>query len=85
MNPTEEKAAFADIRRKIRETMDREWRNEGKSQEELETSRKLSDLFACELAAGRTPQEIEVAWAGKTAEQIIREYALPAPTASQHP
>lgn len=76
MSQTEEKTAFADIRTQIRETMDEEWRQEGISQEDLDIRRQLSDLFHCELAAGRAQVEIETAWSGNTPAQILSEYSV---------
>ena len=78
MSATEEKALFSQIRQRMRETLDQEWKEQGASQEELDISRRLSDLFACELAAGRTPAEIEAAWEGKSAAEILCEYSIPA-------
>ena len=75
MNQTDDKADFQGIRRHIRQAMDQEWKDEGSSPEELELSRRLSDLYACELAAGRTPAEVEMEWEHKSAAEILRDSA----------
>ena len=68
---TEEAKSFAMMREKIQTQRDKEWTEQGATQEELEISRRLSDLFACGLAAGRTPAEIEAVWEGKTSEEML--------------
>ncbi len=77
MQRTDQRSTLTDIRQQIRQTLDREWQQQGASPEELELSRRINDLFAYELATGRTPAEIEAAWAGKPAAEILSEYAQP--------
>jgi hypothetical protein len=69
--PCDEAKIFASMRDKLRAAIDKEWIKAGATPEELEISRRLGDLFACELAAGRTPAEIEASWEGKSAEEIL--------------
>ena len=76
----DEIAAFSDLRQQLRTQTDQEWQEIGATYDELEISRRLSNLFACEIEAGRSPDEIEARWESKTAEQILAEYALPQPS-----
>jgi hypothetical protein len=71
MHTADEAKSFATMREKIRANIDKEWRELGATSEELETSRRLSKLFVCELDAGRIAFEIEAEWEGKTPEEIL--------------
>ena len=68
-----EKALFAEMRTLIRETLDKEWMAEGATKEELETGRQLGSLFASKVAQGQTVAEVEAAWDGKSAQEILGE------------
>ena len=47
------------------------------SQKELEQNRLLVDLLDSLRASGRTLDDIMDEWQGKSAEDILREYASP--------
>jgi hypothetical protein len=82
MPRAEEQSVFSELYRQIREAIDQDWLDAGATREELELSRRLGDLFARELESGRTPEEINADWDGKSAEEILAEYALPSPIAT---
>jgi hypothetical protein len=63
------------------EIMDQEWLASGMTREELQQSKQLAALFDRLRASGRTLEDIVTEWEGKTDEEILCEYALPAVSA----
>src|SRR4051794_28437805 len=55
------------------EIIDREWRAEGFSQEELDRSRQVARLFARLVASGQSADDILARWEGRSPEEILEE------------
>ena len=55
--------------------MDKEWIAAGKTQEELDQEEQISDIVAELMASGKSFDEIEEMWKGKSNAQILEEYA----------
>jgi hypothetical protein len=59
---TEEREALERANRLAQELLDRDWREQGVSQEELDQSRRLAQQFNAELDAGHTVDDILRQW-----------------------
>jgi hypothetical protein len=62
----EEREAMERANRLAQELLDRDWREQGVSQEDLDRSRLLEQQFNAELNAGHTVEDVLQHWEGKT-------------------
>lgn len=65
------------IRPSVSDVLDQAWLDEGMSLQELETNKRLADIFDQLLASGRTPENINAEWETKTPQEIICNHAPP--------
>ncbi len=65
------------IRPSVSDVLDQAWLDAGMSLQELETNKRLADIFDQLLASGRTPEDINAEWEMKTPQEIICNHAPP--------
>lgn len=63
--------------------IDQEWLDAGTTREELDENKRLTELLDRLVGEGRSLDEIEAAWEGKSNKEILREYALSDPPAAR--
>ena len=56
--------------------IDQEWIAAGKTREELDQEEQITDIVDHLFASGKSLDEIETEWEGKSNSQILEEYAL---------
>ena len=63
-----------------RKIIDDEWIAAGMTREQLDQDEQLLHLFSRLVASGRSEDDINAEWQHKTPAEILREYAVPAPS-----
>lgn len=71
MNSSDAQARYNTAYRQAVSIMDQEWLAAGKTRQELSQEKQLVELFDSLLASGCTEAEIDAAWAGKSADEIL--------------
>lgn len=66
-------SAITEATTRARQILDREWLQQGATQEELDRGRLLGERFNTELAAGHTAEEIVRQWQGHSPDEILRD------------
>ena len=59
------------------EIIRQEWIEAGKTEAELDQEDQIADLYDMLVASGRSEEEIDAAWEGKSNAEILQAYAAP--------
>ena len=77
MNTPEEQARFDQAYQQARQIIRQEWIEAGKTEAELDQEAQLVDLLDMLVASGRSEEDIELEWEGKSNTEILRAYVAP--------
>lgn len=78
MNTPEEQARFDQAYQRARQIIRQEWIEAGKTEAELDQEEQLVDLLDRLVASGRSEEDIEAEWEGKSNAEILHAYAASA-------
>lgn len=74
MDKIEESRSGNHTYRTVAEVLDKEWLDEGMSEQDLGQNTRLAEIFDRLLAAGRTVDDINAEWERKSPQEILCEY-----------
>ena len=77
MNTPEEQARFDQAYQRARQIIRQEWIEAGKTEAELDQEEQLVDLLDMLVASGRSEEDIEAEWEGKSKSEILQAYVAP--------
>ncbi len=76
MNNEEQQMRAEQARRMAKKIIEDSWLATGVTQQELDRDEQVMQVFSRLVASGRSEEDIIVEWKHKSAEEILRAYAI---------